>query len=168
MSHIISEPGSSHYSHLQIHPSLPALWYSGQTLWKFLLLPKARFMHECSITSNLFATPWTVAHKVPLSKGFPKQEYWSAVVTKEGKGARPHFSSVWRASFWYSMGALQTSQIAFLCILRPSSPIPVAIPTRSCCAFMVNLAEPRALFLPTQWLLFFFFSFCHILHHVES
>ena len=23
-----------------------------------------------------FATPWTVAHQVPLSMGFPRQEYW--------------------------------------------------------------------------------------------
>ena len=22
-------------------------------------------------------TPWTVAHKAPLSMGFPRQEYWS-------------------------------------------------------------------------------------------
>ena len=25
---------------------------------------------------RLFATPWTVAHQVPLSVGLPKQEYW--------------------------------------------------------------------------------------------
>ena len=25
---------------------------------------------------RLFVTPWTVAHQVPLSVGFPKQEYW--------------------------------------------------------------------------------------------
>ena len=24
-----------------------------------------------------FATPWTVANQVPLSIGFPRQEYWS-------------------------------------------------------------------------------------------
>ena len=29
--------------------------------------------------SNLFVTPWTVAHQAPLSKGFPKQEYWSGL-----------------------------------------------------------------------------------------
>ena len=27
----------------------------------------------------LFATPWTVAHKVPLSMRFPRQEYWSGL-----------------------------------------------------------------------------------------
>ena len=30
------------------------------------------FSHVC-----LFATPWTVAHQAPLSKGFSRQEYWS-------------------------------------------------------------------------------------------
>ena len=27
--------------------------------------------------SNSFAIPWTVAHQVPLSMGFSRQEYWS-------------------------------------------------------------------------------------------
>ena len=27
----------------------------------------------------LFATPWTVTHQVPLSMGFPRQEYWSSL-----------------------------------------------------------------------------------------
>ena len=27
--------------------------------------------------SSSFVTPWTVAHQVPLSVGFPRQEYWS-------------------------------------------------------------------------------------------
>ena len=28
---------------------------------------------------QLFATPWTVAHQAPLSMGFSRQEYWSAL-----------------------------------------------------------------------------------------
>ena len=28
----------------------------------------------------LFATPWSVAHQVPLSMGFPSQEYWSGLL----------------------------------------------------------------------------------------
>ena len=28
---------------------------------------------------RLFATPWTVAHQVLLSMGFPRQEYWSGL-----------------------------------------------------------------------------------------
>ena len=29
--------------------------------------------------SNSFATPWTVASQVPLSMGFPRQEYWNGL-----------------------------------------------------------------------------------------
>ena len=28
---------------------------------------------------QLFVTPWTVAHRAPLSMGFPRQEYWSGL-----------------------------------------------------------------------------------------
>ena len=28
---------------------------------------------------RLFATPWTVAHRAPLSMGFSRQEYWSGL-----------------------------------------------------------------------------------------
>ena len=28
----------------------------------------------------LFATPWTIAHQVPLSTGIPRQEYWSRLL----------------------------------------------------------------------------------------
>ena len=27
--------------------------------------------------ARFFATPWTIAHQVPLSIRFPRQEYWS-------------------------------------------------------------------------------------------
>ena len=32
-----------------------------------------------SVMSNSFVTPWTVAHKTPLSIGFSRQEYWSGL-----------------------------------------------------------------------------------------
>ena len=28
---------------------------------------------------QLFVAPWTIAHKAPLSMGFPRQEYWSGL-----------------------------------------------------------------------------------------
>ena len=34
-----------------------------------------RVLSHCH--SQLFVTPWTVACQVPLSMGFPRQEYWS-------------------------------------------------------------------------------------------
>ena len=37
-------------------------------------------LHECSVMSNSFATPWTVARQASLSMGFLKQEYWRALL----------------------------------------------------------------------------------------
>ena len=35
-------------------------------------------LRVCSLSCvQLLATPWTVAHKAPLSMGFSRQEYWS-------------------------------------------------------------------------------------------
>ena len=34
---------------------------------------------RCSLVSDTFATPWTVAHQAPPSMGFPRQEYWSGL-----------------------------------------------------------------------------------------
>ena len=31
------------------------------------------------VLSRFFASPWTVAHKAPLSMGFSRQEYWSGL-----------------------------------------------------------------------------------------
>ena len=33
----------------------------------------------CSVMSNSFVTPWTVARQTPLSIRFPRQEYWSGL-----------------------------------------------------------------------------------------
>ena len=38
------------------------------------------FVHAQPLSRvQLFATPGTVAHQVPLSTGFPRQEYWSGL-----------------------------------------------------------------------------------------
>ena len=34
---------------------------------------------SCSVVSDS-ATPWTVAHQAPLSKGFSRQEYWNGLL----------------------------------------------------------------------------------------
>ena len=36
-------------------------------------------LFSCKVVSDPFVTPWTVAHQVPLSMGFPKQEFWSGL-----------------------------------------------------------------------------------------
>ena len=37
------------------------------------------YVHTCSVVFNSFVTPWTVDHQAPLSMGFPRQGYWSAL-----------------------------------------------------------------------------------------
>ena len=47
--------------------------------WKPTHLPLS-YMHACMLSHVwLFATPWTVAHKAPLSMGFSRPEYWSGL-----------------------------------------------------------------------------------------
>ena len=41
------------------------------------LLHKHVCVPSCISHVQLFATPWTVAHQAPLSRGFSRQEYWS-------------------------------------------------------------------------------------------
>ena len=36
---------------------------------------------------RLFATPWTIAHQVPLSLGFSRQEYWEWVAMPSSRGS---------------------------------------------------------------------------------
>ena len=36
-------------------------------------------MLSCSVVSDSFEIPWTVAHQAPLSMGFSRREYWSGV-----------------------------------------------------------------------------------------
>ena len=38
-------------------------------------------MHACSVVQSCLTlvAPWTVAHQVPLSMGFSRQEYWSGL-----------------------------------------------------------------------------------------
>ena len=36
-------------------------------------------VHMCSIMSNSFAIPWTIAHQASLSVEFPGKEYWNGL-----------------------------------------------------------------------------------------
>ena len=42
-----------------------------------------KYFHWCVLSHfsfvQLFVTPWTVAHQVPPSMGFSRQEYWSGL-----------------------------------------------------------------------------------------
>ena len=37
------------------------------------------FLFRCSVVSDSFVTPWTVALQTPQSMGFPRQEFWSGL-----------------------------------------------------------------------------------------
>ena len=46
----------------------------------YLLQKLTQSVHAYSLSCvQLFMTPWTVAHQVPLSMGFSRQEYWSGL-----------------------------------------------------------------------------------------
>ena len=59
-------------------------WRGNPWEFPFLLLPgwvvpvlSLLLLLSCSVVSDSFATPWTVALQVPpLSMGFPREEYW--------------------------------------------------------------------------------------------
>ena len=47
---------------------------------------------------QLFATLWTVAHQIPLSMGFPRQEYWGGLpFPSPGDLPNPGFKPVYPA-----------------------------------------------------------------------
>ena len=49
-------------------------WDAGSDQVTFTVLLFSR-----AVVSDSLATPWTVACQVPLSMGFPRQEYWSGL-----------------------------------------------------------------------------------------
>ena len=64
---------------------LGARYTHGLSMWK-LTNSTLRHMHVlnvyccyCSVVSDSFAVPLTVACQAPLSTGFPRQEYWSGL-----------------------------------------------------------------------------------------
>ena len=57
-------------------PPLPSLSSSSFSLISLILL---LLLFSCSVVSDSFATPRTVAHQAPLSMGFPRGEYWSGL-----------------------------------------------------------------------------------------
>ena len=58
-------------------------WLPGVILCYFCFPLKFAIKHVVIVQSlgcvQLFATPWTVTCQVPLSMGFPRQEYWSGL-----------------------------------------------------------------------------------------
>ena len=62
-------------------PGSPVPGFSRQEYWSGLPFPSP--MHACMLSRvshvRLCVTPWTAAHRSPLSTGFSRQEYWSGL-----------------------------------------------------------------------------------------
>ena len=98
LSFLFPLPSSSHspYNRPGPHRSFLVL-YSHKFIFPKLTYCKAQQRNICSkwpiaysfvmcvcvcvwsVMSDSFVTPWTVAHQAPLSMGFPRHEYWSAL-----------------------------------------------------------------------------------------
>ena len=52
----------------------------------------------CSVVSDS-VTPWTVARQVPLSMGFPRQEYWSVAILFSRGSSQPK-NRTWVSGSW--------------------------------------------------------------------
>ena len=65
------------FNQLALRIRWPKYW-----CFSFSICPPNEWKAKCQSLSHvqLFATPWTVAHQVPLSRRFPRQEYWSGLL----------------------------------------------------------------------------------------
>ena len=66
------------HTHTHTHTHTDSLSYTVMEVQVHPLLTPYS-VHTCSVASNSFVTPWTVACQVPLSMGFSTQEYWSTL-----------------------------------------------------------------------------------------
>ena len=78
--------------HLDSSPFWPPPWFLNHMI-KQNLREDTQIMSEWVKSRSrvrLFATPWTVAHQVPLSMGFSRQEYWSGLpFPSPGESSQP-------------------------------------------------------------------------------
>ena len=85
-AHLLPRLGSRHLMILRaIFSNLPikTLFAQVSLSWFQLLVVKKSLtkalllLFNCKVMSNTFVTPKTIASLAPLSKAFPRQEYWS-------------------------------------------------------------------------------------------
>ena len=58
-----------------------SLWGGGKKVWdaNVAWCWKRLLLLSYQVVSNSFVASWTIAYQVPLSMGFPRQEYWSGL-----------------------------------------------------------------------------------------
>ena len=68
-------PGDFHDPGIKpVPPALAGKFFTTSATWE----PNYDFVYvSCSVVSDSFVIPWTVAWQGPLILGFPRQEYWS-------------------------------------------------------------------------------------------
>ena len=67
----------------------------------------------CSVMSDSFAMPWTVAHKAPLSTGFSRQEYWNGLLFP--------IPGVFPSQGWTSISCVSCTAGGFFTTEKPSN-----------------------------------------------
>ena len=77
--HPENPPGTSPCSHRVLH----AVWSPASTLalplCMEILFTFSAFMLICFSHIQFFETLWTISYQAPLSRGFPRQEYWNGL-----------------------------------------------------------------------------------------
>ena len=112
------------FSSLTLLPSCPLFHISFFGTMICSAIPLANLEATCLFSSLLlgssvlnhvwpFATPWTVAHKAPLSMGFPRQEYWSGLpLPSPGDKHDPGIKLVSPASAGRVLTTVQETQVS--------------------------------------------------------
>ena len=67
-------------------------------------------VHTCSVVSNSFTSPWTIAREPPLSMEFSRQEHWNGLLFPPldylpNQGIRTSSPALWGDSL--QLGQLQ-------------------------------------------------------------
>ena len=94
---------------------------------------------------RLFATLWTVDRQAPLSLGFPRQEYWSGLLSLPSLGnlPDPEIKLVSPASF----SCVGRQILYHLSHLRSPALIECVEKKHGCCSFRLSLVKGAPCFL---------------------
>ena len=144
-----------------IHPYLLSF---KRYLWAIYYMLSLLF--SLSVMSDSFVTPWTVAHKAPLSVGFPRQEFWSELSflpprDLSGSGINPLYPALASGFFTTEPPGKPLHYMYFLnwmFLLNPfsfspfsSPPLPSKLSFSSCvlyCTSQAEVSEASSLLFP--------------------
>ena len=74
-----------------MHDKIPHCWQPLRSFLPIQLVSSRMSFRACmlshSVMSDSLVPQWTVAHQVPLSVGFSRQEYWSGAAISSSRGS---------------------------------------------------------------------------------